>query len=84
MVSGNKSSMVYSNSFPTAIKCFSPRSILYDSISLPLLDGSFHVMYTEFAVEVAFSKTTAFGLEGGVAHDAIALKGPKRYKNRLL
>ena len=68
--------MVYSNTFPTAIKCFSPRSILYDNISLPLHGGSFQVMFTEFAVEVAFSKETAFGLEGGVVHDAIALKGP--------
>ena len=49
---------------------------MYDKISLPLFGGSFHVTCTELAVVVAFSKTTALGLEGGVVHEAIALKGP--------
>lgn len=76
VVSGDSPSSVCSVMLLTTIRFFSPMSILYAIISLPLQLGSFHVSAMVVAAAEYRIETTGAGLEEGVTHVTGELKGP--------
>lgn len=76
MVSGSTSSIRYSVTLPTPMRCFSPRSMLYEVTSLPFVTGSFQVSMMVWVPGWARTEVTGPGLEGGVTQLPMALNAP--------
>ena len=68
--------MVYSLDGSIVMSCFSPRSMLYEMISLPLLCGSRHDNQIDVAVDCVLMEMMGAGLEGGVTQGVGAENGP--------